>query len=399
MKECIIFGGGAGQSLGFEIKNGTTAPASPKENTLWAKSDTAISSWDFSPVQPRRRSSNRNLVIYPYVNTTHTEVGLTWTDNKNGTVEINGTTTGDAFFTLSGKGIANHEIYLEPGTYTFKGGENLTGNTYATISISYDNWATETTKYHSKNTATTFTLTKPALGRVWLVVESGTTATGTFKPQLEKASAATSFIMGTAEGQVWFKTGSPGEATINALKKNGIWLPVDGCKQYVNGVWTSKEAQVYQGGAWTEIVNSLVLFDGTDNTAATGGWTATGANVSASSVTITNSKMTFKNVSNGVSDNGQWYVGPKNKIDLTKYSVFRVVIDDISATDNNYIGVCSTQTYAGIVNGPAYRTVAGNGTYELDVASLSGEYYVGFGSYQNTIDSHSYVFSIFELDN
>ena len=43
--------GGAG-GLNFQVIGSTTAPNNPKENTIWIETDTEISSWVLSPVQP-----------------------------------------------------------------------------------------------------------------------------------------------------------------------------------------------------------------------------------------------------------------------------------------------------------------------------------------------------------
>lgn len=48
----IFSGGGGSNPLNFKVVGGTTAPANPKENTIWANTDTAISSWAFSATQP-----------------------------------------------------------------------------------------------------------------------------------------------------------------------------------------------------------------------------------------------------------------------------------------------------------------------------------------------------------
>lgn len=60
MGECILYGngsggaagGGAGTGLNFKIVGGTSQPTSPKENTIWINTSTAITSWIFSSTQP-----------------------------------------------------------------------------------------------------------------------------------------------------------------------------------------------------------------------------------------------------------------------------------------------------------------------------------------------------------
>lgn len=48
----IFSGSGGGSPLNFKVVGGTTAPANPKENTVWVNTDTDITSWVFSATQP-----------------------------------------------------------------------------------------------------------------------------------------------------------------------------------------------------------------------------------------------------------------------------------------------------------------------------------------------------------
>lgn len=50
------FGGGGGAALNFKVVGGTSAPASPKENTIWVNTNTAITDWVFSATQPSAKS-------------------------------------------------------------------------------------------------------------------------------------------------------------------------------------------------------------------------------------------------------------------------------------------------------------------------------------------------------
>lgn len=45
-----------GAELNFEVVGGTSAPASPKENTIWVNTNTAITDWVFSATQPSAKS-------------------------------------------------------------------------------------------------------------------------------------------------------------------------------------------------------------------------------------------------------------------------------------------------------------------------------------------------------
>ena len=58
--------------------------------------------------------SKKNLIPYPYKHTTRTENGITFTDNVDGTITVNGTSTGQAFFVLN-------TINIEAGSYFLSG--------------------------------------------------------------------------------------------------------------------------------------------------------------------------------------------------------------------------------------------------------------------------------------
>lgn len=45
-------GNGGGASLNFKVVGGTSAPASPKENTIWVNTSAEITSWAFSATEP-----------------------------------------------------------------------------------------------------------------------------------------------------------------------------------------------------------------------------------------------------------------------------------------------------------------------------------------------------------
>lgn len=52
-------GGGGSGSLNFEVVGGTSAPTSPKENTIWVNTDIAITSWIFNAFEPENPSAGQ----------------------------------------------------------------------------------------------------------------------------------------------------------------------------------------------------------------------------------------------------------------------------------------------------------------------------------------------------
>lgn len=53
MGTCFLYGNGvSGGGLNFKVVGGTVQPANPKDNTIWVDTDTDISGWVFSAIQP-----------------------------------------------------------------------------------------------------------------------------------------------------------------------------------------------------------------------------------------------------------------------------------------------------------------------------------------------------------
>ena len=69
-------------------------------------------------------NSAKNLISYPYINTTKTVNGITFTDNGDGTVTANGTATGEAVFRMSCFTVKNGVTYYLSGCP--KGGSKTT---------------------------------------------------------------------------------------------------------------------------------------------------------------------------------------------------------------------------------------------------------------------------------
>lgn len=97
------------------------------------------------------------------------------------------------------------------------------------------------------------------------------------------------------EGLVWILVGTSSDVAFNALKKNRIQVYPLSAKQYLGGVWTKMESHIYQNGALTELVGSLVLFDGDaggDNTDVSGGWSMI-SDTTEASLEVTSDSVSF----------------------------------------------------------------------------------------------------------
>ena len=130
--------------------------------------------------------SKKNLIPYPYKETTKTITGITWTDNKDGTIHANGTALEDTHFLLyKGKMLQPNKYRITSGIddseksyyvyvlFTDKADENITIATYK----SFENTAFEITEYDVQN----YNIL------IGIVVGKGKTVSNvTFKPMLRR---------------------------------------------------------------------------------------------------------------------------------------------------------------------------------------------------------------------
>ena len=176
-----------------------------------------------------------------------------------------------------------------------------------------------------------------------------------------------------ADGMVWFKTGVSSSVTFNALKKNSIEVCVIGCQQYVSGAWDSKTAQTYIGGEWKDFY--VFLYNKGDFCEiVTGGWESKSGKISLDTAKAPTITENADSVTISITGYGEGYYRPINKIDLT--NVNKLVWDaDVTVSYKVRLRVfaSSLTTEAAELS---YSSTTNKTIHELDVSSLSGEYYV-----------------------
>ncbi len=136
----------------------------------------------------------KNLFKYPYENTTITKNGITFTDNGNGSITINGTATAQTIFYISGGYWRFDEnAIIEKGTYTISLRSNNT-NIFLGINTYGANGDNAFYRTYSDD-KTTFTInTIRSMSNARIVVNSGEVVNNlTVYPQLEKGSSKTDF--------------------------------------------------------------------------------------------------------------------------------------------------------------------------------------------------------------
>lgn len=145
-----------------------------------------------SEVQSAGDLTTKNLLPYPYINSTMTYYGITFTDN-NGIITLDGTTT------LSENRVADFKLMsnakLEAGTYTLSGCPK-TGATYTYRLFVIITHNDNTSAYVNEiGNGSTFTVTNTDLVTINIRIggQLGTVSNLVFKPQLEKGSSATEY--------------------------------------------------------------------------------------------------------------------------------------------------------------------------------------------------------------
>ena len=157
-----------------------------------AASDSSVSLTDISPNEHTLgvKVRGKNLIPYPYLKTTQTISGVTFTANSDGSIMVNGTATANAIFELE----SNSTVFTLPvGNYFLSGcpsGGSTTSYYMAAVNgagISYDKFL--------RDFGTGVAV--PSSGEKWKVsirIMSGYTANNlVFKPQLEIGSTATAY--------------------------------------------------------------------------------------------------------------------------------------------------------------------------------------------------------------
>lgn len=131
----------------------------------------------------------KNLIPYPYTDTTKTVNGVTFTDNGDAGLTVSGTPTGYADFVFA-------TVSVKPGqTYTLL--KNQTGANNVSFVISERTNQSAQKEHTSNSPQNTFTFTTSESTDNLIIrikrTENSTACTGTFKPQLELGNAVTDY--------------------------------------------------------------------------------------------------------------------------------------------------------------------------------------------------------------
>ena len=189
-----------------------------------------------------------------------------------------------------------------------------------------------------------------------------------------------------ASGLAWITMGSASAAAFNALKKNGIMVYLVTAKQYVDGAWANKAAEIYQNGAWKSFsTEALYLYQpGDQDSFVAVAMSETGGNSSTAAPAVTYGSESAV-ILPGKSISSTGYCGgivrTADKIDLSGYSTLTLesTIEGIG-TGTGKLSIWSEMGSSQGENRVKYAALAnGSAPVTIDVSDLDGSYYIGLG--------------------
>ena len=175
------------------------------------------------------------------------------------------------------------------------------------------------------------------------------------------------------------------EAAPEAPFEGLIWFSATGdgiitqANVYSDGAWNRVNAYMYLSGAWVHITSTIVYLYNKGDTcdAVSGGWEAaqwyinSGTTGSAPGLTYGNSSLAVRYTG----DTG--LVDTRAPVNLDKIRKVCAVISGNASSNSRLAVATSGGAYGFPSSGKASKSLF-NGTVELDVSALSGNYFVGF---------------------
>lgn len=223
----------------------------------------------------------------------------------------------------------------------------------------------------------------PAENTIWVNTENEITGWGVSSKEPENP----------IEGYVWIQTSDGGAVTFNALKKNRIQVYPSFVKQYISGLWVSRDALVYMNDDWCGL--EVYLFNnGDQNTSVTGGWSKDAENGFTISPYVGNTRgsqditetMNITWTSASSSYNAAAFYATTNQIDLTNISYIVATLTATGYLSQSKLGVMTgKEPFANGGDWGGCTAIASvvDGTTILDVSALTGSYHIVIGGQSN----------------
>lgn len=328
MAQCFLHGNGGANPLNFKVV-GNPQPTNPRENTIWVDTDVPITSWHFGADEPNvyklsALPQDPHVLIAPH--------------------------------RLSSGEIINFEL---------------------TQTLSVVDWVRIIDVYNGNKAYFIRNLDGTVSGGFIEGLKLSVVITDSTVP-LDDVYVSYAGIVGYGsyhheEGAVWITTGMSSTGAFNALKKNGIQVYPISAKQYINNAWVDKEAKIYQNGAWVNLYewNGQLYELGEEFISKTGGWDIVNGRNSSYDAGQGTKEATEIHLACGTVGTAIAAV-TVNKVDLSKYTTLKCNVTNYKRFGK--IQVASSQATNG--DGVAFAEITGEGTYSLNIANLTGSYYI-----------------------
>ena len=172
-------------------------------------------------------------------------------------------------------------------------------------------------------------------------------------------------------GDVWIWLGDNQLVDIDI--GSNILLPPKAAFQYISSAWTYIESYVYHSGAWVEV--TLYVYDTGDFYLVDSYSAVSYGGNNYSQVTISLESGFIKYLCTGTGDRETRYGWTTTLVDLTDVDTIRFSYSTTGAIDCCNFKVSTTRTNSAAAS--AAGTYGASQTKDLDVSSLTGEYYIG----------------------
>ena len=193
-------------------------------------------------------------------------------------------------------------------------------------------------------------------------------------------------------GMVWIYHSTTSSAKFNALKENGISLNPWAARQYIDGAWSGKPAAIWKDGEWVSDWSPYLCNRGDQCVDFTGGWDTMAWKV-VSDAGTTAQTYTLERKEDHLYFTKTGAIGAVmhtiRKIDLTNVKAIHFKGEMSPTTKTNWVAFHVWSSLGGnawATNSKAtvQSTSTGKQGFVLDVSSLTGSYYLGFGIYAET---------------
>lgn len=181
----------------------------------------------------------KNLIPYPYHDTTKTINGITFTDNGDGSITVNGTAAANAIFRL------HPQLKVPKGKY-FLSGLNAEGS-FSTFWLNITVYNSDTVVKTSRDLGSGSLVDLSAVDipvlNAYIIIMKGVTVNNiTVKPQLELGTAATEYEL--------YKEGYVGDKTDNLIDEDTVLTAQGWVKQADGSYYVENNRDVYQKKIW-----------------------------------------------------------------------------------------------------------------------------------------------------